>query len=108
MDEKRAVTSTANNLVRRLHGEGGTAVAVVFLLLLLPLQAPSSSSSICLPSFPLLLFPSFLPLHLPILAQQAQEQQVQNQTEAAAKQAPQQVEEDRTEARRFDNKLHNK
>jgi len=44
-------------------------------------------------------------LHLPILAQQAQEQQVQNQT---AKQAPQQVEEDRTEARRFDNKLHNK
>jgi len=47
-------------------------------------------------------------LHLPILAQQAQEQQVQNQTEAAAKQAPQQVEEDRTEARRFDNKLHNK
>ncbi len=65
-------------------------------------------------------------MHLPILAQQAQEQQVQNQTEAAAKQAPEQVEEDRTKARRFDtqasqqveedqteagrfdNKLHNK
>jgi hypothetical protein len=59
-----------------------------------------------LPAFPPIAPLSFF--HLPILAQQAQEQQVQNQTEAAAKQAPQQVEEDRPEARRFDNKLHNK
>jgi len=126
MDEKRAATSTANKLVRRLHGEGGTAVAVVFFLA--AVAAPGSvfiffNLPAFLPIAPLSFFPSFAspnscstssgttsskPNRSSSQTSSTTSRRRPNRGKKIRQQASQQVEEDQTEVGRLDKKLHNK